>query len=569
MPFDLKTPDRYKANTERGNNANGVYIGIVKEVEDQSQFMGRLKVWVPEFGGTPDNKKFWYTVSYASPFAGSTPVSENGSDENGKTQQSYGMWMVPPDLENQVLICFVNGDTSRGYWFACVYQQNMNYMVPAIAGGTTTEGKFEPVLEYNKRDPNVKPSDPAHIKRKRFDPLADGLITQGLDAELRRGISTTSARRESPSRVFGFSTPRGNTIHIDDGVIDDKGNPDQVDNEFIRFRTRSGVGITIHETDGFVFIVSKNGKSYLEISDDGINLYTEAKMNLRTTADYNIQSTGNVNIDAGGNINMAASGHIAIGAGKDTNISAGTNLVMGSSGKSSINAGSDLLLTAGGKMGLGSRGENIRQGSSIKDGVEPPVAPLPLEPERHEAPDGAGGSVTGHTIGSALPHRQPYDPAMEQTLQDAMGTGSASVPADVSNRARTLYKLLKARGYSEVQIAAILGSWTQESQLDPTARQKGGNGLGLAQWDDRRAALLAYAKRMNKPWDTYETQLDFFEYEMRTTEKKAGAAFKNATTLPEAMAAMQRYERFGVKGKRDQYANGYFAQLNKSPNGFA
>lgn len=421
MPFDVgKTPDSYKANSAmRGNASTGIYIGIVKETADRSQYMGRLKVWIPEFGGSgrESDSKFWYTVSYASPFAGTTPVEDNESDINGKTQQSYGMWMTPPDIGNQVLVCFVNGDTARGYWFACLYPQNMNQMVPAIGapvrGGTSVEGNIEPVMEYNKKA--VSKGDlenESTLKRKRFAPLSDGLTTQGLITDTRKGIATTSARRESPSRAFGFLTPRGNTIHIDDGELPDPTKPEsdnnQPDNEFIRLRTRSGVGITIHETDGFVYIVSKNGKSFLSVSDDGVNLYSESAVSLRTTNDYNIQSSGDINIDAGGNLNIVATGHIAMGAGDQTYISAGSDLVMGSQGNSSINSGGNLLLTSAGVMGLGAGGNSIRQGAQIQDGIDPPEAPLPLAPERQPMPDGPGGTETGHSIGSAMPHHEPY-----------------------------------------------------------------------------------------------------------------------------------------------------------------
>jgi len=552
------TPDGFKAISDKGNYAPGIFIGIVKDAGDRSQRMGRLKVWIPEFGGVETDQKYWYTVSYASPFAGATDID----DSSRETQQAYGLWMVPPDKGNQVLVCFVNGDTARGYWFACIYQQNMNQMVPAVGAATTTEGKYEPTLEYDKKDKSVNINDPA---RPRFEPLADGLIEQGLSTNTRRGIANTSARRpearDGVSRAFGFVTPRGNSIHIDDGETLGGGSEENPDNELIRFRTRSGVGITIHETDGFVFIVSKNGKSFIEVGDSGINFYTEQPMNMRTTGDYNIQSTGDINIDAGGNLNIVADGHVAIGSGKQTYINASTDLIMGSKENSSINSGADLLLTSKGIMGMGAGGKSIRYGSPIIDGVVPPAAPQPIFPERHPAPDGPGGIAEGSTIGSRMPHSQPYEPEGEYLLQ----TGTANIPESTLARAKLLYAALKKRGYSDVQIAAILGSWMQESKLDPSILEAGGRGpgIGLGQWSfSRRKDLLAFAKKKNIPWDNYETQLAFFDHEMRTTEKSKDRELRQAKTLPEAMRAMQRYERFGVKGRRDQYASSMLNQIN-------
>ena len=53
----------------------GLYVGIVKNTRD-SQHMGRLDVFIPDFGGDEDNANIWKPVSYSTPFGGSTPASE-------------------------------------------------------------------------------------------------------------------------------------------------------------------------------------------------------------------------------------------------------------------------------------------------------------------------------------------------------------------------------------------------------------------------------------------------------------------------------------------------------------
>ena len=164
------TPRQYRTDSTLGHirDAN-IYIGVVKQY-DESQRMGRLGVWIPEIsGGESNDPKNWIIVRYASPFAGVTPVSnlvQNSTVMSG-SQQSYGFWMQPPDLENQVLVCFVNGDIGKGYWFACIWQQNMNHMIPGIATDIPTEPpenqlrdgvSYPPVVEYNKwseENPNI------------------------------------------------------------------------------------------------------------------------------------------------------------------------------------------------------------------------------------------------------------------------------------------------------------------------------------------------------------------------------------------------------------------------------
>lgn len=307
-----RTSDNVQSTTSQGRiRETGIFLGIVKGNADP-QRMGRLQVYIPEFGGDPTEEANWYTVSYASPFAGATNPDDLKEGEEGKTmygsQMSYGFWMIPPDLENQVLVCFANGDTSRGYWFACVYQTFMNHMVPGVALNKSTNDEINelnlpPVTEYNKLEPDGDVWDP---KRPVFEPLHEGLRNQGLYTDPERGPATTSARREAPSKVFGFSTPRGNNIHIDEDP----------ENEFIRLRTRSGVQILIHETTGYIYMISKEGNSWMEISDDGIDMYSKKSISMRAEQNINIHADGSVLVGGGalhsntGNVTQASKGVI-------------------------------------------------------------------------------------------------------------------------------------------------------------------------------------------------------------------------------------------------------------------
>lgn len=527
MSYDVgKTPEGFKAVADNRNHLSGIFIGIVMKAADPSQRMGRLKVWIPEFGGDQKNPKYWYTVSYASPFAGATNVEDNTVESGGTTQQSYGLWMVPPDEGNQVLVCFVNGDTARGYWFACIYQQNMNQMVPAAGAAPTLDGTNEPVMEYNKKDRSVDLSNPM---RQRFAPLADGLIEQGLADDPRKGIATTSARRDDVSRAFGFITPRGNTIHIDDGEIGN-GEPD---NEFIRMRTRSGVGITIHETDGFVYIVSKNGKSYVQVGDDGVTMYSENPVALRTTGDYNIQSAGDINIDAGGSLNIFATGRIAMGSGDKIDIAAGSDLVMGSGGDSSIKANSDLLLTSGGLTGMNAGGASLRQGKTIGDGIASKLAPTPEKPERHPMPDGRGGSAIGSSIGSAMPHHEPYSPYNSTGGNEPVDAGPRPTTAQIKKMMQVMYDELRRLGWTDIGAKAMIAQIGRENDFrpfymfgnhrDPANRY---TNSGMLSWQgSRRTKLMEYLKKngaldangnIKQEDSSIRKQLQFMDKEMKS-----------------------------------------------------
>ena len=117
----------------------GTYVGVVKNVDDPER-IGRLQVWLPDLGGIEDDNKNWLIVRYASPFMGAT---DTRGDKNKKSTEesfisngaTYGMWMVPPDVGNQVLCTFVNGDANRGFWFACILDRRGQYSLPSHAGG--------------------------------------------------------------------------------------------------------------------------------------------------------------------------------------------------------------------------------------------------------------------------------------------------------------------------------------------------------------------------------------------------------------------------------------------------
>jgi Transglycosylase SLT domain len=324
----------YQASPKLDRISDGkIREAIVKNAADATCH-GRLEVWIPELGGDQSDPSTWFIASYASPFAGATTVDDN--EENGKTynstQTSYGMWFVPPDIGNTVLVCFANGEPSKCFWFACVFQHNMNHMIPAVASDhsfDTNEKILPPVAEYNKKDNSIDPNSPL---RPRFEPLHQGISKQGLYNDFERGPSSTSARRESPSKVFGIITPRSNSMHIDDDE----------ENEFIRFRTRSGTQIIINETTGFVYINSKHGNSWVEISDDGLDLYSRGNISLRSEQDINIRADKNVNIHSGENTNILA-----------------TNIKSEASSSISSLSGGNIFVTATGDLQLSSTNNNI------------------------------------------------------------------------------------------------------------------------------------------------------------------------------------------------------------------
>jgi GH24 family phage-related lysozyme (muramidase) len=379
------------------------YIAKVMDNTD-IELMGRLRVYIPEFGGDPANSDNWITVSYCSPFAGATNPWSNLSAEilpsdaaaqrknaaerkpnlgnvrdgtrHDDTQQSYGFWFIPPDIYNDVVVAFAAGDPTKGYWFGCLYQQQMNHMVPGIAANkshqdSACKDKDPPVSEYNRLV-----TDPARGDRSlrpEFTPLNKGLALQGLSCDPLRGITSSSARREAPSEVFGILTPKGNQF-----VMDDKKG-----SEFIRLRTKSGTQILLSETEGHVYLISRDGDSWLELNNSGhVDIYAAKSISLHSETSINLRADQDINIEAGRNFNVkSVKGYGRIQTATDLDIHNGAAFhhttvgkhdthVGGSShhmavGSVNVLSGGDACHQSGGTINLGAGGEVVASGSNI------------------------------------------------------------------------------------------------------------------------------------------------------------------------------------------------------------
>ncbi len=326
-----------------------LYLGTVKDTKDP-QRMGRLMAAIPELTGDINDPDNWFLCTYCPPFAGASlldigihenppvgntlnehkKIADDRTPELTKTnysgQQSYGMWFVPPDIGNEIVIGFLNGDPARAVWFACRFHQDVNHMVPGIAQGKIVDndgnstGEVGPVIDHDAR----AGFQGSTSKRRAFTPLRDGLkIKQGLDKDGERGQSSSSAQRESPSEVFGILTPDGNSFVMDDGDLDvDAPATVRRDNELIRFRTKSGVQLLLHETKGFIYLITRDGKTWIELSNEGnVDVYSEKSVSVHALSqDINLKSGRDINIQAQNNINIRADGNIKILSANNTDI---------------------------------------------------------------------------------------------------------------------------------------------------------------------------------------------------------------------------------------------------------
>lgn len=311
----------------------GPYLALVMDNYDDTH-MGRLWVWIEQLsGGNPQTDPAgWVHVRYATPFYGSTTLSNNESNSANVTQ-SYGMWFVPPDAGVQVLVTFADGNRNRGFWFACVPNMLMNHMIPGIAGRQSvaaTAGSNEPVVEYNRLKATREPTPEDYADNELVPPhLIQTAILQdqGLLNDPARGAGTSSARRETPSGVFGISTPGpkligeptkkipsvegsnpfvkarygGHQFVMDDGDVLGK-------NQMIKLRTSQGGTIMINDTIGSIYVINQAGTAWVELTANGrIDVYGQDSISIHSEKDINLSADNNINISASNALNVVAS----------------------------------------------------------------------------------------------------------------------------------------------------------------------------------------------------------------------------------------------------------------------
>jgi len=360
------------------NIEGGPFLAKVVSHLDPS-FMGGLEVTLlKRDGNTIGDAGQTYGVRYCSPFFGSTAFEFQGynKDDYNDTQKSYGFWFVPPDVGVTVMVFFVEGDPSQGYWMGCVPDRFTNHMVPGIAGSRSVafaEGQseeldtsFVPVADINRRANDLEENMEVDKIDRPVHPIAYHFLEEGLLEDDIRGTTYTTARRNVPSSVYGISTPGpldrrsgakksfvgkvqsqspapvpvsrlgGSQFVMDDGddryqrrtkagegppdyadLLDgDSGEPEIPSDEYIRLRTRTGHQLLLHNSEDLIYIGNSRGTSWIELSSDGkIDIFAEDSISIHTKQDFNFYADRDFNFEAGRNINMKASAVHETGGG--------------------------------------------------------------------------------------------------------------------------------------------------------------------------------------------------------------------------------------------------------------
>lgn len=343
----------------------GPFIAIVVNNVDPT-YMGRLTVVLQSrvmSGDNPNAAENQIVVDYCPPFFGATPIQGLRLPDNipgTQGQKSYGMWFVPPDIGSKVLVIFTEGN--QGFWIGCIPEFGMNFMTPGVDVATQVNNEDRsstlPVVEYKKTDVSRLPEDVAQVTKPVNAYLLQGAEDRGLLRDPTRGFTTSSAQRETPSTVFGISTPGpkdriagpvkergveyfnrlgGSSFVMDDGdarffrigdasdtpseyadqTIENPGTPGEdfddtiPHNEMIRLKTRTGHQILLHNSEDLIYIGNSKGTAWIELTSNGkIDIYSKDSISVHTETDINFKADRDINFEAGRNFNVKANKNI-------------------------------------------------------------------------------------------------------------------------------------------------------------------------------------------------------------------------------------------------------------------
>ena len=401
------TTNNYKDDRGGAATIPSAVLGIVKDNIDPTR-AGRIRVYLKrQETGNENDAASWTTVSYMSPFFGSTPNTASSSAEGDYVgnPHSYGFWATPPDLGTEVVCIFLNGSSEFGFYIGCIPKPGLTHMVPAIASsdkiianssseadsyGGATRLPVGEINNANKKQDNnsmlTNQPRPIHSYQAAI------LNKQGLVRDPDRGTISSSSSRETPSRVFGISTPGrpiyeggyddssiadavkdasvsdknfkvvgrrgGHSIVMDDGDLTGK-------DQLTRIRTAAGHMIMMNDSIQSLFIIHANGQSYIELGKEGtIDMYASNSVNIRTQGDLNLHADNNININAKKDLNIAAE-NIRLESSKETTQFAGTTFKQQTKGNHTVKVGAGLSLASKGDGSLAAGGAAFINGSKV------------------------------------------------------------------------------------------------------------------------------------------------------------------------------------------------------------
>jgi hypothetical protein len=485
-------PRAYRLDRGGAPTQVGMYVGEVRNNIDPTR-SGRVQVWIEDFAGPEkNNPELWRTVSPVSPFYGTTNPEvdqPSGTGSYVQNRQSYGMWFTPPDIGAKLVCFFASGDSNYGYYLGSIIEPGLNHMLPAI--GASRNFKLDnsaqspyfknsvqlPVVEINENNQELD-ENPRFFDQPKpvHSVVAAVMLQQGLINDTIRGPITSNAQRESPSAVYGISTPgraiyqgglseddikrkleTGAVLPQDAAVIARRGGHSFImddgdltgQDQLVRIRTAKGHQITMSDSGDCFYITHANGQSWLEFGSQGtVDIYSTNSISLRSAGDINLHADRSINMNARGSIQIRGERAIAL---ESSFIQANAEKAMLLYSDSYVGIKSDGTLSLkSAKSGTWGAGSNmvLSAGCIALNSGDAPDVSKPSDITKQNLPDTTFEQDRGwvikpgalKTIVTRAPTHEPF-PFHNQgvTASTNLSPGETSVfPADVDNKYETI-----------------------------------------------------------------------------------------------------------------------------------
>lgn len=438
-------------------------LGVVKDNVDPTR-QGRIRVFISALGGKdPDDERNWTPILFMSSFYGNLYASggKNGNGDFKNNPASYGMWTSPPDIGTTVVCLFINGDPNFGFYIGSIPEPETLRMVPAIGanfdqenvifneGEASSYGGSTRVPVTNMNTNNTQEANSAtflNAPKPVHSYQASIMFQQGVLRDRLRGPISSSAQRESPSRVgWGVSTPGrpiyeggytdetitdaaknassqtglkvisrrgGHSIVLDDGDLVGQDN-------LIRLRTSQGHQILMSDDGQTLLLLHSNGQSYIELGKEGtVDVFSTNSINLRTCGDLNLHADNNININALKKLNIQAD-EININSENNINQKAGKDYIAYTKNNHTHKVDGGLSLSSKGNASLASSattyingGPTINLNTGKTSLVPQAVPPIPFLAQTDTLYDSQKGWAAAPgkliTIASRAPAHMPW-----------------------------------------------------------------------------------------------------------------------------------------------------------------
>lgn len=326
-------------NVEK-NYTQMITTGIVVDTDDPLE-MGRLRIFCPTLNDNPKKLHHLPWAVYVPPYGGVISNSQYARG-TGKYPESttgavaYGFWGIPEQGAKAIVAC-IDGDERRRIWLGCMHEHQESHTIFTgrykWEGGGNVDGplsstgdNMEPLYtnsgkafkddrksrewktrqaEYQVNALDPEGNDPndfksgytdqfyPQISESEVDPWVKPILgSHGYDWSGNKAVGEHKA-----SRVFGFSSPGGHVVMMDDRAF----------NSRLKIKSATGHQIILDDTNERIYMSTNEGANWIEMDSSGnIDIFSERRVSVHAEKDINFSTDESFRVKAKKGIYMYA-----------------------------------------------------------------------------------------------------------------------------------------------------------------------------------------------------------------------------------------------------------------------